>query len=178
MDLQRLPGAAHVPGRSAGARAVTVRVPDASAAIVVGMDRLVLPQSLRDEIVAHARAETPKECCGLIAGRGDRATRVIRCTNASATPEVRYALKELRSVIEIEDAGDELVAIYHSHPRSPAYPSPTDRREAHWPEACYVLVSLRYDRPVPGGKGPFGPELHGFDICDRDTVREIPLDLP
>ena len=140
-------------------------------------DGLVLPQALRDEIVAHARAEAPKECCGLIAGANGRATRVIRCTNASPTPEVRYSLKELRAVIEIEDAGEELVAIYHSHPRSPAHPSPTDRREAHWPVAAYVLVSLRYDRPVPGGKGPFGPEIHAFEIKDHDAVREVRLDL-
>ena len=141
------------------------------------MERLVLPQAMRDQIVAHARAEAPQECCGLIAGHGDRATRVIPCTNASPTPEVRYALKELRAVIDIEDAGEELVAIYHSHPRSPAYPSPTDRVEAHWPEACYVLVSLRYDRPVLGGKGPFGPEVHGFRILDHDAIREVTLDL-
>ncbi len=138
--------------------------------------RLVLPQALRDEIVAHARAEAPKECCGLVAGREGRATRVIRCTNASPTPEVRYTIAELRRVVEIEDAGEELVAIYHSHPRSPAYPSPTDRREAHWPDTTYVLVSLRYDVPVPGGKGPFGPELHGYRISDRDAVRQVTLE--
>lgn len=138
--------------------------------------RLVLPQALRDEIVAHARAEAPKECCGLIAGREGRATRVIRCTNASPTPEVRYTIAELRRVIEIEDAGEELIAIYHSHPRSPAYPSPTDRREAHWPDTSYVLVSLRYDAPVLGGKGPFGPELHAYAISDRDAVREVALE--
>ncbi len=138
--------------------------------------QLVLPQALRDEIVAHARAEAPKECCGLIAGREGRATRVIRCTNASPTPEVRYTIAELRRVVEIEDAGEELVAIYHSHPRSPAYPSPTDRREAHWPDTAYVLVSLRYDAPVPGGKGPFGPELHGYRISDRDAVWEVALE--
>ena len=139
-------------------------------------ERVVLPPSLRDEIAAHARAEAPKECCGLIAGHGDRATRIVPCTNASPTPEVRYQLKELRAVIDIEDAGEELVAIYHSHPRSPAYPSPTDRREAHWPDARYVLVSLRYDRAVPGGQGPFGPELHAYRIVDHDVVVEVALE--
>ena len=125
----------------------------------------MLPARLREEIFAHAREETPKECCGLIAGRNGLPTRVVRCTNASSTPEFRYSLREIRRVFEIEDEGDELVGIYHSHPRSPAYPSPTDRSEAHWPNVAYVLISLR-TRDV---------EIHAYTIRDRDAVTELAL---
>lgn len=119
--------------------------------------------------MAHAKDEAPRECCGLIAGRAGVASRIVRCTNASPTPEVRYTLKEVRRVIEIEDAGEEVLAIYHSHPRSPAYPSPTDRREAHWPEAFYVLVSLRDPDPARP------PELYAYRIRDRDAVTQVEL---
>ena len=95
---------------------------------------------------------------------------MIRCTNDNPTPEVRYTLKELRRVIEIEDAGEELVGIYHSHPRSPAYPSPTDRREAHWPAAAYVLVSLRDADPA------HPQEIHAYRISERDAVTELALE--
>jgi len=81
---------------------------------------------------------------------------------------VRYSLREIRRVIEIEDAGEELLAIYHSHPRSPAYPSPTDRREAHWPNAAYLLVSLR-DPHAPA------PEMYAYRIADHDAVMQIEL---
>ncbi len=47
----------------------------------------------------------------------------------------------------MEAHGEDLVAIYHSHPITQPYPSPTDRAEAHYPEAFYVLVSLRDESP-------------------------------
>ena len=106
--------------------------------------------ALRDEIVAHARDEAPKEACGLIAGRGADATRVIRCANAHPVPATRYTIdprEQLRAFRDMEAKGEELVAIYHSHPITQPYPSPTDRAEAHYPEAFYVLVSLRDATP-------------------------------
>ena len=117
--------------------------------------------------MAHARAEAPKEACGLVAGAGFEARRIIRCANAHPTPVTRYAIdprEQLRAFRDIDAAGEELVAIYHSHPVTQPYPSPTDRAEAHYPEACYLLVSLR-DRE---------PELHAYRIHDG-WVREVAL---
>lgn len=105
---------------------------------------------MRDEIVAHAREEAPKEACGLLAGRGGAAVRAIRCANAHETPVTRYAMdprEQLRAFREMDAKGEELVAIYHSHPATQPYPSPTDRREAHYPDAYFVLVSLRTGEP-------------------------------
>jgi proteasome lid subunit RPN8/RPN11 len=122
---------------------------------------------LRDEIVAHAAAEAPKEACGLLAGRDARPTRVIRCANAHPTPVTRYSIdprEQLRAFRDMEAKGEELVAIYHSHPITQPYPSPTDRAEAHYPEAFYVLVSLR----------DATPEVKAFRVRDG-WVREVPL---
>ena len=126
-----------------------------------------LPAALRDDILAHARAEAPKEACGLVAGRNARATRVIRCTNAHPAAVTRYTIdprEQLRAFREMEANGEDLVAIYHSHPATQAYPSPTDRAEAHYPEAVYVLVSLR-DATA---------DVRAFQIRDG-WVREVPL---
>lgn len=120
---------------------------------------------MREDIIAHARAESPKEACGLIAGSGTGATRVIRCANAHPAPVTRYAIdprEQLRAFRDIEAKGEELVAIYHSHPISQPYPSPTDRAEAHYPEAFYVLVSLRDAEP----------ELRAYRVRDG-WVREV-----
>lgn len=130
-------------------------------------ERLELPAALRDDIVAHARAEAPKEACGLIAGRDARATRVIRCGNAHPAAVTRYTIdprEQLRAFRDMEANGEDLVAIYHSHPATQAYPSPTDRAESHYPEAIYVLVSLR----------DTVPEVRAFRIRDG-WVREVTL---
>jgi len=128
----------------------------------------VLPVGLRDQIVAHARESRPEECCGLIAGRGGAATRLIQCANAHPTPVFRYAIdprEQLAAFRSMDDAGEELLAIYHSHPASQPYPSPTDRAEWHYPDALAVLVSLRATEP----------ELHAYRIADG-AVTEVRLE--
>jgi len=124
----------------------------------------VLPRPLQEEIVAHARAEFPRECCGMIAGKSGVARRVLRCANDHPQPETRYRIsaRDLPLAVRIEDEGLELTAIYHSHPRSPAFPSPADRAEARWPDSLYLLVSLLGEPP----------ELRAFRIVDRDTAVE------
>ena len=105
---------------------------------------LQLPKSYVDEMVKHALEDDPDECCGIIAGRNGKATRLYRMTNVERSP-YRYSMdaKELfKTYREIEDSGWELMVIYHSHTHTEAYPSATDVRLASWPEAYYVLVSL------------------------------------
>jgi proteasome lid subunit RPN8/RPN11 len=104
-----------------------------------------ISQGLIDEMIAHAREDLPNECCGLIGGTGDEATSVIRVVNSAASP-LRYEMdpqEQYNALKGIEDGGDELVAIYHSHTKSAAYPSQTDVNQAvAWPEQIYVIVSL------------------------------------
>ena len=104
-----------------------------------------------EALIAHARAEFPNECCGLIAGHGDEATRVLPTTNAEGTPfmYVMDPREQMELMEQIEDAGEDLVAIYHSHTRSAAYPSTTDVDLAFFAEPLYVIVSLQApDDPV------------------------------
>lgn len=112
---------------------------------------LSLPQSFIDEMIAHAQEDAPNECCGIIAGDGGRATKLFRAKNAEASPW-RYSVepKDLFRIFrETDENGWSFLAIYHSHTASEAYPSPTDVRLAMWPEAYYVLVSLKdADKPV------------------------------
>lgn len=114
-----------------------------------------IAQSLIDEIVAHAREDAPHECCGLVAGRGGVATRVFRARNEMASPLAYNVHPQdlLRITSEIDDAGEELAAIYHSHTRSPAEPSQTDiNLAANWPDPVYLICSLAdADAPVVRG---------------------------
>ena len=108
-----------------------------------------ISKQLLDDVIAHARAEAPIECCGMIASRDGTAVRVYRATNAAASP-LRYEIdgaEQYRIQMEIEDAGLDLGAIYHSHTRTEPYPSQTDINLAFYPEAVYVIVGLGQDQP-------------------------------
>ena len=118
--------------------------------------------------MTHAREVAPDEACGLIAGQDGVPTRAMRCANAHDTPTTRYRIdprEQLRAFREMDAKGEELVAIYHSHPASQPYPSPTDRAEAHYPDAIYVLVSLRTREP----------EIEAWRITTEGTVRKVDL---
>lgn len=118
-----------------------------------------ITRSLVDQIVAHAREDAPNECCGMIGGADGRAATIYPATNAEASP-LRYSIdakEQFDLMRRIEDAGEELVGIYHSHTRSPAYPSQTDVNLAGWPDAVYLIVSLQ---------DPEAPQVRGFWIRD------------
>jgi len=129
-----------------------------------------ISQDLIDEIVAHSRDDLPNECCGLIGGGGDEVSSVHRARNAAAT-WLRYELHptdQLRIMNRLEDDGEELVGIYHSHTKSEAYPSQTDINLAEmWPDPLYLICSLEHaDDPV----------VRAFAIRDGG-VEEVDLDV-
>ena len=125
---------------------------------------LQLEQRYIDEIIAHALEDDPNECCGILAGQDGRVAKLYRMGNAEQSP-YRYSMdpQELyRTYREIDDGGWDVVAIYHSHTHSEAYPSATDVRLATWSDAYYVLVSL-LNREEPA--------VRAFRIEDG-TIRE------
>lgn len=118
------------------------------------------------EIVDQARAEAPNEACGLLATRGDRVVASYPLTNVDASP-VHYTVdpqEQLRALIDIDERGWELGAIFHSHTHTRAYPSATDIGLAFYPDIAYVIISLA--RPEP--------EVRAFRIRDG-VVHEEPI---
>lgn len=102
------------------------------------------------EVIAHAREEAPNECCGLVGGSDGRAATVYRARNEFESP-LRYNVHPqdlLRITNRIEERGEELAAIYHSHTASEAYPSQTDvNLAANWPDPVYLICSLAGEEP-------------------------------
>ena len=123
--------------------------------------RVRLPAEIRRAIVDHARREAPNEACGLIVGdrpieTGGLPLRWVPARNALASP-YRYEIDPadlLRVTIETDDRDEAIWGIVHSHVASPARPSATDIRQAFYPEAVYLLVSLdpREADPVIGAE--------------------------
>ncbi len=107
---------------------------------------LTISGALAGELLAHSRAETPNEACGILSGSASegRATSYHPARNAEASPYVYTVHPDdlVRIVMGIEDAGEDLVAIFHSHTHTQAEPSPTDRRQAMYPDAIYLLATL------------------------------------
>ena len=137
------------------------------------MTELVIPQSILDDMIAHARELAPHECCGLLAGTGNVVSKIYRIKNIVAmegaqnlssldpakvahlerlSPEERA---EIAFVMDMQDFstakkdmrnhGLELQVVYHSHPHDPARPSVTDIKIATDYEEIWPKINL----PMP-----------------------------
>ncbi len=130
---------------------------------------VALPAAMRDWITAHATTLAPRECCGIISGRSGDFGEVIELTNVEPGID-RYRVDdtELFHIYQaLDQRGDDLVAIYHSHPNSPAYPSATDVDLAVWSEVVYLVCSL---------ERPDHPSLRAFRIVGG-TNTELSITL-
>jgi [CysO sulfur-carrier protein]-S-L-cysteine hydrolase len=108
-----------------------------------------IERPLYDEMISHAREEAPNECCGMISSRDGEAVGLYRARNAAASP-LRYEIdgaEQYRIQMQLDDAGLDLGAIYHSHTRTEPYPSQTDINLAFYPDALYVIVGLAREDP-------------------------------
>ncbi len=110
-----------------------------------------------EEMIAHARETAPAECCGLVGGRlidggGARATSVYRLRNAARNPLTSYeaAPEDLFAAQRtMRERGEEMVAIYHSHPRAvEPVPSPADVQLAFYPSAVYLIIALGGEKAI------------------------------
>jgi proteasome lid subunit RPN8/RPN11 len=130
-----------------------------------------IAQRLIDEMVAHAREDLPNECCGMVGGADGEASVVVPVVNSAASP-LRFEMDpqgQYDALKSIEDGGKEMLAIYHSHTKSPAYPSQTDVNQAvSWPDAVYLIVSLQ-DSEQPEVKGYW---LKDLTIADVELIVE------
>jgi proteasome lid subunit RPN8/RPN11 len=136
---------------------------------------LKLAPGLLEKVVEHAKTCHPQEGCGLIVGpsRGSLPQREVLGSRfvpmhnalASATAFEMDPGQLVSTLREMRNAGEELVAIYHSHPHGPAYPSQTDIERAYYPEAAHLIVSLAE---------PERPRTAAFRIFEGEVI-EIPV---
>jgi len=133
------------------------------------MLKLEIPREIFERILEQARAEAPIEACGILAGSDGRVEKLYTMRNADQSryhcmmePKEQFAVvKDLRA------AGLKMLAVYHSHPETPARPSEEDVRLALTPDVVYVIVSLRNaDTPV----------VKGFLINDH-TITAVPVEV-
>lgn len=125
--------------------------------------RFALSDELRTGMVNHARQEAPRECCGVLIGHTGCPERFLPLRNVAVGN--RFYEIDPAQLIDLEFRvlprdDSEIVAIYHSHPESPAYPSQTDIELAFWPEAIYLICSL---------EDAENPVIRGFQIREGNV---------
>ncbi len=134
------------------------------------IDTLKIPRQLTNKILSHAQHSPDAEVCGLLGGKDGAALSCYPIDNNATNPLRRYQMdpkEQIDAMRDMREAGEELVAIYHSHPCAPAQPSETDIREATYTDAAYLIVSLNT-------KGVL--EMSAFKI-ENGTSTHIPLEL-
>jgi proteasome lid subunit RPN8/RPN11 len=102
------------------------------------------------QIVQHAMATYPQECCGLLVGQGKQTIVVYPMENVSSSPHDRYTIDPAAMLAVMKSVrGQDLsiIGIYHSHPDHPAVPSERDR-ELAWPEYSYLILSVSFGQVV------------------------------
>jgi len=127
-----------------------------------------LREGVRGEILAHARAEAPRECCGLLLGQGSLVDECVRSANLDPNPN-RYEIDARLHVStnrRLRDSGRGVIGAYHSHPHSPAWPSPSDVAEAYYSEFIWMIASLAGS----------DPELRAFRVEDGRVV-ELSIEM-
>ncbi len=117
-------------------------------------------------MLAQAKSEVPIEACGILAGKDGAVERLYKMTNADQSCDhfMMAPQEQFKVAKDIRSAGLEMLAIYHSHPETPARPSAEDIRLAFTPDVTYVIVSLQNIEPA----------IKGFLIED-DNVTEVPV---
>lgn len=123
-----------------------------------------------EEMRRHVEQMRPEEACGLLHGKGRLVTGVAPITNELHSPvQFRMAPVEMLSAFQhMDQLGEDLLGIYHSHPTGPAVPSPTDIAEFAYPGVLYLIWS-----PLEGEEW----QVRGFAI-EGQRFLEVPLELP
>jgi len=105
---------------------------------------LKIPASIHDDMISHAREGFPLEVCGILGGSGESVSTMYRMTNTDASNEhfMMDPREQFTVVKDLRAKGLAMLAIYHSHPETPARPSEEDIRLALTPDVSYVIISL------------------------------------
>ena len=117
-------------------------------------DSVFISPAVLDALISHASDDDPDECCGLLVGslselnpsggHGLSIDEAVRMTNVERGP-TRYRIdpvEHLRLQERLRGTGRIIAGANHSHTRAAAVPSPSDLREAFYPDFVYVIVSL------------------------------------
>lgn len=112
-----------------------------------------MPKTIWDEMISISREAFPNEACAILAGKGSEVSKIYKMTNIEKSP-VSYFMdsqEQFKVMKDIRENGLSMLAIFHSHPSSPAYPSAKDISIAFYDDCIYVIASLIEKKPIVKG---------------------------
>ncbi len=130
---------------------------------------IAIPRALVNQMLHHAQLCPDQEVCGLVGANNQNPVRCYPIRNIADNPSTHYEMdpsEQFAVMRKMKNSGEELFAIYHSHPHSNAQPSPTDIDMANYPEAVYLIISLNT-------KGVL--EMRGFQLLPDKPAQEVLL---
>lgn len=133
------------------------------------MEFLKISEANYQKILTHLHGLQPLEGCGLLAGRNGAVQSIYQVTNRLNSPAAfeMDPAEQLAAMLDIEERGLELLAIYHSHPHGPATPSSVDINKNYYPETAQVIISWT---------DPDQPTIKAF-LIHSSGVSEIPFQI-
>lgn len=111
-------------------------------------EKMKLNKKIYEQLITEAHEHAPLECCGYLAGNNNIVTQVYPMENIDES-QIHYSFdpnEQFKAVKKIRNLGLKVLAVYHSHPETPARPSEEDIRLAYDPEVSYVIISLCKDK--------------------------------
>lgn len=132
------------------------------------MLKLEIPNNIFEQMLRQARAEAPIEACGILAGKDSTVEKFYKMTNAdqSCTHFMMTPDEQFEVARDIRNEDFQMLAIYHSHPKTPARLSAEDIRLALTPDVVYVILSLKDTKPV----------VKGFTVQD-ENINEVSVEI-
>ena len=129
-----------------------------------------IPRKLTNQLLHLTQLSPDYEICGLVGGKNGIPSTCYPISNIAEQPQQRFLLdakQQIAAMSDMRNQGEELFAIYHSHPKAPAQPSIHDLEAATYPDALYLIISLNI-------KGVL--EMRGFKI-NQQKAQEVVLSL-
>lgn len=133
-------------------------------------EQIQIPRKITNQLLHLAQISPDLEVCGLIGSKNGLPSNCYPVKNTAELAQQRFQLdasQQISALAKMRDRGEQLFAIYHSHPSAPATPSITDLKLASYPEALCLIISLNT-------KGIL--EMRGYKIAHH-SAQEIALSL-
>lgn len=129
-----------------------------------------LSRKLTSQLLHLAQISPDAEICGLVSSKNNVPVQCYPIENVAEQPQDHFSLdakQQIAAMKHMRENGEELFAIYHSHPNAPACPSTLDLEAATYPDALHFIISLNT-------KGIL--ELRAFRIVNKSAT-EIRMTL-
>ncbi len=128
---------------------------------------LTIPKRIYEEMIDYCKSCLPQEACGILGGEDCEVKEFYKMRNIEAS-SISYTMDASEQFMVMKDLRSKnlsLTAIFHSHPSSPAFPSPKDLRLAFYEDSFYIIISLMDNEP----------QTKAFLIKNQEKIKEIEI---